>query len=92
MAEAPAKRITWRCPCGCYEVTGNAPTSWNTQTQVWEVSGTYDDMFCNECGYDGNHFEEVEIDENDQPIPDEDYETPPIEEPVNQIGKNIFGD
>lgn len=65
-------RIIFRCNCGSDNVTRDAYCTWDAKTQEWVLCDTYDSMSCSDCGYDGNYWNEIEIDENDDPIPDDD--------------------
>ena len=50
------------CPnCGSDNVTRDACTSWDPEIQDWELSAVYDDMHCDDCGYEAHTF-------NEQPI------------------------
>lgn len=47
------------CRCGSPRVYRDAAMNVNTG----EVS-TYDSMSCSDCGYDGRHYREIEVDDN----------------------------
>lgn len=80
MAEA---KITFRCPrCESSQVVRDAYAEWDDDAQEWVLQSTYDSFACNECGADFREPDEIELDD----------ETPPEEEPVDQLGKDIFGD
>ena len=52
------------CPtCGSDDVTRDGILSWDIPTQEWVVVGEYDDMTCNECGYEGHSFDEKTVEE-----------------------------
>ena len=47
------------CKCGSSRVYQDAAVNVNTG----EISA-YDDIRCGECGYDGRHFKEVEVEDD----------------------------
>ena len=60
------------CPkCGSDDVCCDAASRWDIGTQSWELSSTYDDRSCSDCGYDSHEFAEV-VAENGVWVPGED--------------------
>jgi hypothetical protein len=57
-------KINIICPsCKSTNISADGILYWNIENQRWELEGVLDDKCCNECGYEGHRFEEIEIEE-----------------------------
>jgi hypothetical protein len=55
-------KIKMVCPyCGGDDVGRDATVRWNIEKQDWELSGIFDDGFCDDCSTDVKSFNEVEV-------------------------------
>ena len=43
--------------CNGEKVKRDAHAEWNAEEQIWELSNTYDDFFCDDCGHDVSTYE-----------------------------------
>ena len=43
--------------CNSENVKRDAHAEWNPELQIWELSNTYDDFFCDDCGHDVSTYE-----------------------------------
>lgn len=49
------------CPrCGSPNVVVDAAARWNYETQQWELSSTFDERTCDDCGYESHSFDATE--------------------------------
>lgn len=56
------RRVKLVCPhCGSEDVCCDASAAWSVEDQDWELCSTYDNRFCNECGWDGHALKEVPV-------------------------------
>lgn len=50
------------CPdCGSTEVRLDAYAAWNTESQDWELSATFDSCTCEDCGEEARHGPEWKV-------------------------------
>lgn len=47
------------CSCDGQNVKRDAHAVWNEKLQIWELSNTYDDFFCDDCGHEVSVIEKV---------------------------------
>lgn len=52
------KPVTVHCSnCGGENIKRDAHVEWNSELQTWELSNTYDDFYCDDCGHDVTTYE-----------------------------------
>ena len=51
--------------CGSDDITCDATTRWDVDTQQWELSGVFDSKTCGNCGYEKDYMKEVPIEEGE---------------------------
>ena len=54
--------------CNSDDVVRDAYAEWCVESQDWVLGSTYDSFACNECGAEDLDPDEVEVDENGDPI------------------------
>lgn len=47
--------------CGSDDITCDATTRWDEDTQQWELSGVFDSKTCGACGYEKDYMKEVPL-------------------------------
>lgn len=47
--------------CGSDDITCDATTRWDEDTQQWELSGVFDSKTCGNCGYEKDYMTEVPL-------------------------------
>jgi len=58
------KRFLYACPhCGSTNVSRDASTYWNIESQKWELGGTYDNAWCNDCDKETKELDEFKTKE-----------------------------
>lgn len=70
-------RIIFACPeCSSTNVGRDASASWDVDAQEWVISYVHDDAWCDDCGQSDFNLNEIEVDENGDPIMDEEEASP----------------
>lgn len=54
-------KIKMCCPeCRSEKIACEAFAVWNVDTQEWEMASTHEQVWCSECGYEGDRIEKIE--------------------------------
>lgn len=72
-----SRRIRIVCSrCGSDDCGRDATARWNLITQEWEISGIFDNSWCDACGTDDPGLLEVEITDQSAPTSNPDSSQP----------------